>query len=277
MTQSVQESAVGLADIWKVIEGYKRIVIAAPIILGFLAFIWVTFLAVPTWEATGILQIGQVGQIGQNPKFVEPIPNVVSRMMHPSFTEKMLKESSDLKAAKGIYKGMLKVESIKGTDLIRFRVRGYSADMAALLARQAVDSLQKIHDEMMQGSIARINSQVEFVTTSLETLEAEAKLLNKRIQGSPDWNSCSATLAATWLQNNNNQVRNLAEKKLLLVELLSPSITYSTQVVGELEVSEGPVSPRKALIVGLATLVGLIGGIFFAFVHNFLRQNAPQK
>ena len=272
MAQTDQDDEINLADIWATIKRYKQLTLVAPVLCGIAAYILVTFFIAPTWEASAILQVGQVGQVGQVAKQVESIPNVVSRMMQPSFAVKTLEQSNlkagEFAAAEAIYKSTLKVTKVKDTDLIEFKLRGYSAEMAQSLVENTVSYLQKLQDEMMVAGITRIKSQIQAVNEDLLTVKLDLDFLKRQLQGNRDWNSYNATLAASVLQDKTNQLRTLTEMKRLLLEQLSPTVTFPTKIVGDLTVSEDPVSPKKSLIIGVAILLGLFGGIFIAFLHN---------
>lgn len=287
MTQSSQDTQFSLADIAETIKRYKKLILITPGICGAFSYIFVTFFVLPTWEVSVVLQVGQVGQIGlvsqtglvsQAPKLVEPIPNVISRMIQPSFAHSMLEQSSfkteDIKTLENIYKSSIKVLKVKDADLIEFKVRGYSAQMAQLLATETINYLQNLHGEMMEAGITRIASQIQATNEDLLTVKAEVQFLKEQLQSNRNWNSYNATLAATVLQDKSTQLRALTQSKFLLTEQLSPSITFPTKIIGELTVSDDPVSPKKLLTITLAVLLGLIGGILAAFLHsNFRKEN----
>ena len=140
--------------------------------------------------------------------------------------------------------------------------------MAQSLVENTVSYLQKLQDEMMVAGITRIKSQIQAVNEDLLTVKLDLDFLKRQLQGNRDWNSYNATLAASVLQDKTNQLRTLTEMKRLLLEQLSPTVTFPTKIVGDLTVSEDPVSPKKSLIIGVAILLGLFGGIFIAFLHN---------
>ena len=215
MAQTDQDDEINLADIWATIKRYKQLTLVAPVLCGIAAYILVTFFIAPTWEASAILQVGQVGQVGQVAKQVESIPNVVSRMMQPSFAVKMLEQSNlkagELAAAEAIYKSTLKVTKVKDTDLIEFKLRGYSAEMAQSLVENTVSYLQKLQNEMMVAGITRIKSQIQAVNEDLLTVKLDLDFLKRQLQGNRDWNSYNATLAASVLQDKTNQLRTLTE------------------------------------------------------------------
>ncbi len=66
-----------------------------PILCVLLAAIGV-FMAKPKWEATAVIQIGQVGQsgVGQGSQLIEPPARAIERMKMKSFEDAVL---SDLK------------------------------------------------------------------------------------------------------------------------------------------------------------------------------------
>lgn len=276
MTQAGQQVEVHLSDIWTTLKLHKRIVTIPPVICGVVAYILAAQVLTPKWEVSAILQVGQVGQIGQvvqsGPKLVEPASNVVARIMHPSFSRAVLNESNlkpgDLPLAKSVFQNSLKVTKIKDTDLIEIKLKACSAEMARTLGINVIGYLQKAHDELMVPGVARIKGQIQNTNEEIQKLNVELNFLKQQLLAKHDWNSYNATLAATVLQDKSNQLRELTQRKLLLNEQLSPSVTFTTKVVGDISVSEEPVSPNKPLIAGFAALIGLLCGIFIAFARN---------
>ncbi|MFH2135450.1 MAG: Wzz/FepE/Etk N-terminal domain-containing protein [Pseudomonadota bacterium] len=277
MAQIEQNDDMGLVDMWATIRRYKLLILISPTLGAVAAYIFVAFMVAPTWEASAILQVGQVGQVGQASKQVEPIPNVLSRMTQPSFAVKALEESNlnsdERRAAEVIYKSTLKVTKVTDADLVEFKLRGYSVEMARSLAEGTISYVQKLHEEMMSAGVTRIKAQIKAVDEDLKLIQEEADFLKRKLQGNHDWSSYNATLAATVLQDKGNQLRSLTQTKLFLTEQLSPTVTFTTRVVGDLTVSGGPVSPKKLQIIGLAILLGLFGGLFVAFVHNAIAKS----
>jgi uncharacterized protein involved in exopolysaccharide biosynthesis len=268
MTQVEQEEKISLADIWAIIKRYKGTVLAVPIICGIAASVMVTFFTAPQWEASAILKVGQVGQGSK----VEPVTHIIVRMQHPSFADGVLNQSGfnpdELLAAKAIYGGSLKAAKIKDADLIEFRLRGYSRDMARTLADNTVSYLQKIHGGMMAADMARINEQIQAANEEMQALKSEMNALEKQLYGKRDWNSYNATLVAAALQDKTIRLRELAQRKLSLTEQLNPPLTFATEAFADATISEAPVSPRKTFIIGMSILIGLLGGLFIAFASN---------
>ena len=122
----------------------------------------------------------------------------------------------------------------------------------------------------MASSIDAIKAQIKFVNEELEEVKSERGFLKNQLLGRHDWGSYEATLAATILQDKSKERRELESRKLLLAELLGPSTTFSTRLVGDVSVT--PVTTKKAFIVALAILVGLIFGLFIAFVRSTIKN-----
>lgn len=288
MTQIVQDDEISLVDVWRAAKRYKKLLLLTSGLGAVAAYVFVTFVVAPTWLAEGVMQVGQVGQVTQVTQMtqvaqvaqvvlVEPVQHVVSRMKQPSFAVKMLAKS-DLDAearsrAERLYKSTLEVTKVKDSALINFSVRGYSAEMAQSLAEGTVGYIQKLHETMMEPAVTRIKAQIQAADADLISLRKDVNFLERQLQGNHNWNSYNATLAATVLQEKSDQLRRLTQTKLLLEEQLSPRVTFTTKLLGDLTISEGPVSPKKLLIIGLATLLGLLGGIVIAFVHNVIGKD----
>ena len=57
------DDEISLREIWQVLVRYKWLVLGMPAI-AVAAAIVVSFLMKPVWEATAVVQVGQVGQVG---------------------------------------------------------------------------------------------------------------------------------------------------------------------------------------------------------------------
>ena len=268
MNQENGSDEVSLLELFNALRRYKGLLLGLPLLGAVLAFLLVTFVLRPTWEASATLEVGRVGGA-----VAEPVMNVVTRIMLPSFAKGAINyagiKADELKAIQGYY-GTLKVNQVKGAELIEIKLRGPSAEMANNLIQGVIVNLQKVHSEMMAVSIEKNQKQLQMLSVDINKTGEEVVLLRQRLLASHNWNDFDATLVATILKDKSNDLRDLIQKKFALEEQMSPSRTYTTRVVDEVYVSEEPVSPKKALIIGLAILLGLLGAVVIAFGHNAL-------
>jgi LPS O-antigen subunit length determinant protein (WzzB/FepE family) len=59
-----------------------------------------------------------------------------------------------------------------------------------------------------------------------------------------------------------------AEKPSLMQKLTRP-LTQPTELMGEITAPTKPAKPKKALVLALSVVLGLMGGVMLAFVAEF--------
>lgn len=269
MNENIRSDEVSLSDLFKVLSGYKKLIVGLPIFGAISAAIFASIILQPTWEASAVLEIGQVGQAGQ--MLVEPAESVVTRMMLPSFANGAINsldtKSGELFELKEFYK-TLKVRQIKEGNLIEVKLRGPSAEKANDLIQSVVGNLQSIHAKMMAVTIERNKQQLQMLLDDIKKVSSETDLLKNKLFATHNWNAFDATLSATVLKDKSAELRDLIQRKIILEEQLAPSRTYTTRVMDEVYISDAPVSPNKRLIISMAVFLGLFGAIVLAFAHN---------
>jgi uncharacterized protein involved in exopolysaccharide biosynthesis len=182
-TANFERNELGLIDIWQILVRERRWVIGifSVCILGALAFV---LLVRPEWEATAVIQIGQVGQptIGQASVLIEPPARTMERMRLKSFEDavladlKMPVEDNDPNA--GLYRSSLKLKLLPNTDLIEMKVRGHSREEAAKWAEATVNYLRGLHEKLAEPSIERLKSVLAEVKRELQrTHDERTKLM----------------------------------------------------------------------------------------------------
>ncbi len=271
MNEENRNEELILLDLFNVLRRYKRLLLGLPLVGAILATLLVTLVLRPTWEASAVLEVGHAGD--QVP--VEAISNVITRMTLPSFAKGALSNSginSDDLNEMGSFFKTLKVDQVKGAELIELKIRGPSPEKAKILMSGAIASLQKAHAEKLAVTVDKNKKQLQFLVNEIQKSTADAELIKQKLLASHNWNAFDATLSATVLKDKSDQLRDMTQKKLLLEEQLSLSRSYNTKVLDDIYVSEDPVSPKKLLIIGLATLLGLFGSVVIAFVHNALNS-----
>ncbi|MHB1116101.1 Wzz/FepE/Etk N-terminal domain-containing protein [Sideroxydans sp.] len=280
MSENNRDGETSLADIYKILVRYKKLIVGLPVLGAVVASLFSFAILHPTWEASAVLEVGKIGQAAQTPPLlVEPPSTVVTRILSPSFVRGVIKragaKADELYALKEFYK-TIKATQIKGSELIEIKLRGPSAEKAEDIILSVIGSLQQTHAEMMTSSVEKNKKELQQLVENIASASLEVELLKKKLLAAHNWNTFDATLAATLLNNKTVDLRNLVQRKLNLEEQLAPSRTYTTRVIGEVYISEGAVSPNKILIISIAVLLGLFGAIVFALVHNAIVSTTKQ-
>jgi capsular polysaccharide biosynthesis protein len=275
MNDENRSDEINLRDLFNVLRRYKRLLIGLPILGVALSTLLVYFVLQPTWEASAVLEIGNAAQVqgqGLVQVLVEPVSNVLARVMLPSFAKGAINhvniKAEELPYAKRFY-GTLKASQVKGTELIEIKLRGPSAEMAGNLINGAIVNLQRMHTEMMAESIEKNKRNLQILTADIQKFSSETDLIRKQLLASPKWSAFDATLlSATILKDKYLERRDMIQRRIIMEEQINPARIINTRLVGEVYVSEGPVFPNKQMIIGIAMLLGLFVAVVFAFAHN---------
>jgi capsular polysaccharide biosynthesis protein len=210
-------------------------------------------------------------------QMIEPVARTVERMKLKSFEDAVLADLGyplDWKNPEAaLYRGSLKARALPNTDLIVITVRGYSRKDAKRSAEATVAYLRKIHDEMAAPTVQRLRQRLVQIEWEIAKTRAEKEKILK-IAGLKDKAIAaeaglmeSLTLANFMFQRDS-ELRGLEEAKVVYEEQLGSMHTYPTALIEKISVSENPVTPKKAMIIPLAGILGLILGMMTAFLSN---------
>jgi len=264
---------LNLLRFWNITRRYWVWVLACVATAAGAAAIY-TWLLPFTWEATGVVQVGAVGQsgAGQLGQLVESPARAIERTKMRGFQNDVLATlktpNDDLKPIGELFRGSIKVKQLQNTDFLEIRLRAYSPDEAKRWLEATVKQLDIAHQRLAAPSIERLRKQLEEVDQNLrrarKTRDGLQESVSRRSLG-PGERFAESVYNANLLVQTNGEVRALEAERAMMLEQLSPTRTYPTALVERIYVSERPVSPRTGLIVALATLVGLLAGIFIAY------------
>lgn len=263
-----EEQELTLAQISSILLAHKKVVFGLPILVGAAALVGVLLLK-NQWEATGIIQVGHVG----GEALVEPVQRATERLTVGSFDRSVLGGlgiSTDGPTAK-LYRDSKRVKHLH-TDLIEIRVRAHTPDEAVNLAEATAMALGRIHESVAEPSIAHLRQRLEQSRKDLDQAEALKVKVQKALNSQRSIGATDRLVLLTNMQQLNIQSRDLQGLVANLEEQLRPHQTYPTSLFGAVEVSEGPVSPKRTLIVVVAVLIGSLLGVVAALMWDAARR-----
>jgi LPS O-antigen subunit length determinant protein (WzzB/FepE family) len=265
------DDEIRFIDIWRILLRQKKWVIGLALITGLLAVGFV-LLAKPKWEASAVVQVGQVGQtgVGLAATAIESAQRALQRMKQESFEDDVLQRLKislevDDPFAK-LYRSSIKVKLLPNTDLIELKVRGYSREDAAKYAEATLARLREAHQRIAQPSVERLKFVLSDVTNQLREAEKESTALaaNSALkrQVGPGNRFAENVLFANILVLKGAEIRDFQQRKRVLEEQLSPVRTYPTSFIDAVHVPVEPAFPKKVVTVVAAIVMGLfLGGI----------------
>ena len=260
---------LNLQDLWETLVENRKWVVGISILCIVLTGA-MTFLSKPQWEATTVVQIGQVGQsgVGQNLQLIEPPIRAVERMKMKSFEDDVL---ANLKIPVGqgdsmaqLFRASLALKVLGTTDLIQVRVRGYTPEQAESWARAVVDRISMIHQSLTQPIIERLEKQLAELNKQMGSIDKERDNLSRIDSTSAarkgDGRFSEELLLSNLLVQKNAELRDFEMRRLAINEQITFIRSYPTALVDRVYVPERPASPKRLLMLILAAIVGLISG-----------------
>lgn len=280
-TEHFERDEMSLQDLWRVLIDQRRWLFGIATLCVFLAVVGV-LITKPKWEATAVIQIGQVGQsgIGQGSQLIEPSVRAIERMKMKSFENDVLISLKipveDENPLARLFRSTLSLKALGTTDLIQVKVRGDSPDRAANWANAVVDRLKTVHERLAQPTIDRLRKQQAELTKQMKMIEEERvnllKIVSKSGETSGDSRFSANLLLSNLLLQKNAELRDFEMRRLAADEQLTAVRTYPSSLIDLVYVSETPVSPKKLLVIVLAAVLGLFLGVVVALSRHYRRS-----
>ena len=280
-----EQDEFSLQDLWRILISQRRWLLGLPFVCVLLAAVGVS-MAKPKWEATAVIQIGQVGQsgIGQGSQLIEPPVRAIERMKMKSFEDDVLvglkisPEDGDPIAS--LFRSSLSLKALGTTDLIQVKIRAHSREQAKSWANAVVDRLTDVHERLAQPTIDRLRKQQAELKKQMQIIEEERtnllKIVSKSSETSGDSRFSANLLLSNLLLQKNAELRDFEMRRLAADEQLTSVRTYPTSLIDRIYVPEKPASPKKLLMIVLAAVLGLIFGVIVALFRNYWQSSAPR-
>ncbi len=281
-TEHFEQDEISVRDLWRILINQKKWVIGIPILCVLLATVGLS-MAKPKWEATAVIQIGQVGQsgVGQGSQLIEPPIRAIERIKMKTFEDDVLTalkipvEAGDPIAA--LFRSTLSPKALGTTDLIQVKVRASSRDQAQTWANAVVDRLRDVHEKLTQPTVDRLRKQQADFKKQMQLIEEERSNLlqtvSKTSERSGDGRFSTNLLLSNLLLQKNAELRDFEMRRLAVDDQLTSIRAFPTALVDRIYVPENPASPKKLLVVMLAAVLGLISGIAVAFIRNYWQSD----
>lgn len=257
---------IDLFEIWQVMVR-RRLLIFACFLACVAAGVAIAFLMKPVYQASVMLRIGQVeGTSG----LLENAEELASRVntQHGTGLAMDSGESSVIAISATVQK--------RAPSLVQLSVQGHSAKTAADVLTLVVNDVKQTHDGLLDSSLKPITeriAQLDQQRSTMEKLLADSRKLIDELKGR---DSVQASLLVLESTSIVNAIRELDQERLSLTQKIHLPRTQSTAQLGDIAVPANPVKPKKLLILAMAVVAGLMGGIMLAFVAEFL-ANAKNK
>lgn len=254
--------------------------------VGVVVAIGVAWVMPKQWEASAVLQIGQIAnETPQSPVMLLETPGrTVERMRMPQFEDVVLKKlglpvTVGENASTDLIRRSTKIVQLKNADLIEVTVHGFSQADAQRYAKAFLDELIGAHAALAQPSMDKINANRAEVARVIESEESRRAQLSA-LARTRDLSKAGATfpervLLASLMAENDKQLQALRQREINIREQLNPERTFNTRLFGSMYISRRHVFPRGLMFAagGLAfgLLVAMIWGLYSDCRRGILR------
>lgn len=273
------DSQLSLLDLVAFTRRNYRVIFGGAFI-GAVLGLGIALLLPAEWEASALVRVGQSGNTDKTLNsiqavLVEPALQVVDRIKNISFQKEVMKKiglpQDENDDNNKLFRNTLKVK-LEKSDLISINIRSLSAGSAKLHLSAVVDELKSIHTKMLAPTTNRWHQELSTIQLELKRssidLERLTKSLDSRSESLNPSSFAQAALVSNIMIAREEELRDFRDRKLILEEMLSPERTFVTSVIGQIEVSNKSVFPKKSLFVLAGLLLGLLLGALIAMTNN---------
>ena len=293
----IADDEIDLVDLFLIVWKRKWMIVTVTVLLT-VAAAGVTMLMPKVYEVSAILEPARNsdGSPVENPQSIRE--NIISGTYDKRISVKL---SMDLDTFPKV-----KVSVPKQTNLVKLLIESSEPD-------RDTNVLNELLAYISGDIVAQLELKKEFVLNEIRIAEAELSLFPQQIKqvevliaeirqkvqelnkvkkeqvGKSDVDSMAILLYLNEIQNQQvflaNLYRNLAvlkrDKERFVVTVSNARLKLAgimgTTIKKQPTISENPIKPKKTLIVALAFILGLMGGIMLAFLAEFMTKVRQQQ
>ncbi len=272
--QPYDDDEISLIELWQILARRKALILACFILClaGGAAF---AFLKAPVYEASVKLRIGQVKGDGAAPPVILENADELSSRILAQYGEDIatgVKRERPFITTASVQKGV--------TTTVQLTAEGDTPADAARLLDDVAKSVQKAHTTMFEDNLKPIAERLKSLDEQRTALQQQYADLSQLAEKLKDRESVQASLLMIERSPITNSLDQQATERLRLSQQITPPATRPTELIGEITAPAKPSKPKKALVLALAAVLGMMGGVMLAFVAEFVakaKANAAAK
>ena len=259
------DDEINLTDLWRVLARRKALVLAMPVLSLLVAALYL-LITPAVFESRAVIQVGQVGQVGQ----VEAPTVLVQRLK-----EQYRVDDKDAPA-----------EMPRVTDISQDK-KGSNSIITILVQEHSAEGAQKYLDQVVKNLLAehskRYNQAMNVQYQRLQSLDKQVQALSDHIgklstyiEAVRPQNPAQAAIIAIEKGKLLTEVPNLEAEYTALQLALSEIQSQPSKLLREPTLPKNKTKPKRASVLALAAVLGLMLGLFAAFIAEFFVKARQQ-
>ncbi len=287
------QEEVSLFELWENLWSRRKI-IACTVVLGILTAVLAIFLMPAKYEAIAIIQVGQLGQVGDRSTMgslpVEAPVQAVERMKTPAFQRRVAEVIGDQvwlenisRSSSGVVKD-LSLQIVKSTlggqiPLIELRAEGATKEIAQKRGEAIVEQLIKTHDALSMPSLVRMRADLSIAREKLASAERDRAELEKMAASASVRDERFTQLSLVTSLRVQKEAEMFSQRQMIMAleTALDAPATQPAKTIEPIFVPDIPVSPKKTLLLVFGAVGGLLLGIIWVFFADACRQAKQRK
>lgn len=260
--QPYDEDEISLLELWQILARRKALIVACFVFCLAMGAAF-AFLKAPVYEASVKLRIGQ---LQGNGGLLENAEELSSRIL-AQYGEEVaegIKRDRPLITKANVQKGV--------TTTVQLTAEGDSPEDAARLLDDVAKSVQKAHTTMFEDNLRPIAERLKSLDEQRTALQQQYADLTQLAEKLKDRDSVQASLVMIERGPITTAINQQDAERLRLSQQLTPPATRPTELIGEITAPAKPSKPKKALVLALAAVLGMMGGVMLAFVAEFISK-----
>ncbi len=266
--QPYDDDEISLIELWQILARRKALILATMIvcIAGGLAF---ALLKAPTFEASVSLRIGQI-----SPAYGGSFNTEIGAAI-------LVENANDLASRLSAQNGAIRAKVQKDSDtIVQLIAEGGTSELATRALQDTVRELLENHKAILDANTRPIAERVSTLTQQRESLIKQYAEINEIFVQLKEHEPAQAALLVLERTPITNAINQHETERLRLSQTLIPPQTRPTELLSEITPPTAPAKPKKALVLALAAVLGMMGGVMLAFVAEFIakaKANATAK
>ncbi len=256
------DDEISLLELWQILVKRKGLIVAC-LLVCMAAGAAFAFLKAPVYEADVKLRIGQVPGSGGLLENAEEVSSRILAQYGENIADGIKRERPFISTA-AVQKSL--------TTTLQLTAEGDTPEDAARLLKDVVSGISKTHTAMYEDNLKPIAERLKSLDEQRKALQQQYGDISALVDQLKERDSVQASLVMIERGPITTAINQLDAERLHLSQQMTPPQTRPTELIGEITAPTKPSKPKKALVLALAAVLGLMGGVMLAFVAEFVAK-----
>lgn len=264
------DDEISLLELWHILVGQKWVILISFVVCVGAGAAY-AFIKAPVYEASVMLRVGQFSTNAGQPVLLESMNELSSRVTiaHGASIAEGVKRPRPFITEAVVQRG--------STTTLQLTAEADTPEQAAQFLQGVVAEVKRAHAADFQDNVALINERLRTLVERRSALQKQYDEITQLIEQLKERNPVQASLVMMERGPLSNTINELDAERLRLSQQLGPLQSRPTVLLGEIVAPTQASEPKKALVLAIAALLGLMGGVMLAFGLEFVAKAKASK